>query len=107
MVFAIIITLAMVPFSMGKYFELNSLGPYDSASNVYSAKRVLEGARIGIDEIPSAQAGTLLINILGVWLCGFNETGPKLMQMILQATALVLMFVAMRKLFGMLPAAVC
>jgi hypothetical protein len=61
---------------------------------------------IGVDEKPSAQLGTLLVNMLGVRLFGFSETGPKLIQGILQAAALVLMFIALRKLFGTLPAAV-
>jgi hypothetical protein len=91
---------------MGKYFEFNSPSAYDSGAYVYSAKRILDGAKIGIDEKPSAQMGTLLINMLGVKLFGFNDIGPKLIQAILQAAALVLMFIAMRKLFGTLPAAV-
>jgi hypothetical protein len=91
---------------MGKYFELNSPSAYDSGAYVYSAKRILHGAKIGIDEKPSAQMGTLLINMLGVKLFGFNDIGPKLIQAILQAAALVLMFIAMRKLFGTLPAAI-
>lgn len=106
MTFVIIAILAAVPFAMGKYFELNFPDPYDSGVYVYSAKHILEGAEIGVDEKPSAQIGTLLVNILGVWLCGFSETGPKLMQAIFQAAALVLMFVAMRKLFGTPSAAV-
>jgi hypothetical protein len=92
---------------MGKYFEFKSPGAYDSGANVYSAKHILDGAEIGVEEKHSASLGTLLVNILGVWLCGFNETGPKLVQTILQAAALLLMFVAARKLFGTLPAAVC
>ena len=44
--------------------------------------------------------------MLGVKLFGFNDIGPKLIQAILQAVALVLMFITMRKLFGTLPAAV-
>ena len=98
--------LAAIPFTLGKYFELNTPGPYDSGAYVYSAKHVLDGAVIGVDEKPSAQLGTLLVNMLGVWLFGFSETGPKLIQGILQAAALVLMFIALRKLFGTLPAAV-
>jgi len=90
--------LAGIPFSMGKYFEFNYPGPYDSAGYVYSAKHILDGAKIGVDENPSAHIGTLLVNMLGVWAFGFSETGPKLIQMILQAAALVLMFIAMRKL---------
>ncbi len=104
--FIIIAILVVIPFSMGKYFEFNSPDPYDSGCYVYSARRILDGAKIGVDEKPSAQMGTLLINMLGVRVFGFTETGPKLLQMILQAAALVMMFIAMRKLFGILPAAV-
>src|SRR4030042_150855 len=101
------VVLAAIPFFMGKYIEFNSPDPFDSCCYVYSAQHIINGAKIGVDEKPSAQMGTLLINILGVRLFGFNETGPKLIQMILQAVALVLMFIAMRRLFGtMLPAAV-
>jgi hypothetical protein len=105
---AIIITtiLAAIPFSMGKYIEFNSPDPFDSGCYVYSAQHILNGARIGFDEKPSAQMGTLLINILGVRLFGFSETGPKLIQMLLQAAAFVLMFIAMRRLFGTLAASV-
>jgi len=106
LVFVVIVILAAIPFSLGKYFEFNQPDPYDSAMYAYSAKYILEGAKIGVDEIPSAQIGTLLVNILGVRLGGFSETGPKLIQGLLQATALVLMFVAMKKLFGTLSAAV-
>jgi len=102
----LIVILAGIPFLMGRYFELNYPDPFDSAANVYSAKHILDGARIGIDEMPSAALGTLLVNILGVRLFGFSEFGPKLIQSIMQAGAFVLMFVAMRKLFGKLPAAV-
>jgi len=102
----LIAILAGIPFCLGKYFEFNSFGIFDSGAYVYSAKRILDGAKIGIDEKPSAQMGTLLINMLGVKLFGFNETGPKLIQTILQATALILMFITIRKLFGTLAAAV-
>jgi 4-amino-4-deoxy-L-arabinose transferase-like glycosyltransferase len=107
-VVAIIVTavLALIPFCMGKYIEFNSPDPFDSGSYVYSARHILNGAKIGVDEKPSAQMGTLLINILGVRLFGYYETGPKLIQMILQAAALVLMFIAMRRLFGTLAASV-
>ncbi len=103
---ATVVILAAIPFVLGKYIEFNSPGPYDSGAYVYSAKRVVDGAVIGVDERPSAQLGTLLVNMLGVWLFGFSETGPKLIQGILQAAALILMFIAIRKLFGTLPAAV-
>jgi len=105
-VFITIAILAGIPFCMGKYFEFNSPGAFDSGAYVYSAKHILDGAKIGVEEKPSAQMGTLLINMLGVRLFGFNETGPKLIQTILQAGALLLMFAAMVKLFGVLPAAV-
>jgi len=105
--FVVIAILTAIPFSLGKYFEFNFPDPYDSGAYAYSAKHILEGAEIGVDEKPSAQIGTLLVNMLGVWLSGdFSETGPKFMQMLLQAAALLLMFIAMRKLFGTLPAAV-
>src|SRR3989339_683208 len=54
--------LAGIPFALGKYFELKSPDPFDSGCYVYSAQHVLSGARIGYDEKPSAQAGTLLMN---------------------------------------------
>jgi hypothetical protein len=104
--FIIIAILAAIPFCMGKYFEFNSPGAFDSGAYVYSAEHILDGAKIGVDEKPSAQMGTLLVNMLGVKLFGFSETGPKLIQTILQAGALLLMFAAMVKLFGVLPAAV-
>jgi hypothetical protein len=102
----VIAVLAAIPFTLGRYFELNYPDPFDSGANVYSAKHILDGARIGVEERPSAALGTLLVNMLGVWLCGFNETGPKLIQGLFQAGALILMFIAMRKLFGTLSAAV-
>ncbi|RKY22619.1 MAG: hypothetical protein DRP62_07315, partial [Planctomycetota bacterium] len=105
-IFALIAILVAIPFTLGKYFEFNSPGAFDSGAYVYSAKHILDGAEIGVEEIPSAQLGTLLVNILGVWLCGFNETGPKLVQAVFQAAALLLMFIALYKLFGKLPAAV-
>jgi len=103
---AAIVILAGIPFSIGKYFEFSSYDPFDSGAYVHSAAHILSGAEIGVDEKPSAQLGTLLVNLLGVAMFGYNETGPKLIQMIFQATALVLMFIALRKLYGTLPAAV-
>jgi hypothetical protein len=107
-VFAIIVTvvLAAIPFCMGKYIEFNSPGAFDSASNVYSAEHILKGAKIGVDERPSAALGTLLVNMLGVKLFGFNEFGPKFIQMIFQAAALIVMFIVMRRLFGTLSASI-
>jgi 4-amino-4-deoxy-L-arabinose transferase-like glycosyltransferase len=94
------LVLAGIPFAVGKYMEFNSPGAFDSGAYVYSAKHILEGARIGIEERTSAQPGTLLVNVIGVWLFGFSEFGPKLIQGVLQAGALVMMFWTMRRLFG-------
>ena len=105
-VLIVVIILAAIPFVLGKYMELNTPDPYDSGAYVYSAQHILNGAEIGVEEIPSARLGTLLVNMLGVSLSGFNETGPKLIQAVFQAAALVLMFIAMRKLFGLLSAAI-
>jgi hypothetical protein len=71
----LIAILAGIPFLLGRYFEFNYPDPFDSASNVYSAQHILNGARIGIDENPSAALGTLLVNMLGVRLFGFSEFG--------------------------------
>lgn len=102
----LVIILAGIPFVMGRYFEFNYPDPFDSAANVYSAQHILNGAKIGIDENPSAATGTLLVNILGCRLFGFSEFGPKLIQTIMQAIALVAAFIAMRKAFGNLAAIV-
>ncbi len=104
--YIVIAVLAAVPFSLGKYFEFNSPGAFDSGAYVYSAKHILDGAEIGVEEKPSCRLGTLTLNILGVRLFGFSDTGPKIVQMVLQLTALLLMFVAMKKLFGILAAGV-
>jgi 4-amino-4-deoxy-L-arabinose transferase-like glycosyltransferase len=104
--YVIIAILVAIPFCMGKYLEFGTPGPFDSGAYVYSAEHILDGARIGVDEKPSAQMGTLLMNMLGVRLFGFDETGPKLIQTILQAAALLVMFIVMVKLYGVLPAAV-
>lgn len=102
----LVVILAGIPFALGRYFEFSYPDPFDSASNVYSAKHILDGARIAIEESPSAALGTLLVNILGVWLFGFSEFGPKLIQTICQAGALAAVYIALRKLMGRLPAAV-
>ena len=98
--------LAGVPFALGKYIEFNRPGPFDSPANVYSAQHILSGAKLGVDEQSSAQPATLLVNIIGVKLLGFSEAGPKLIQALLQAGALVLMFYTVRKIFGALAAIV-
>jgi len=105
-VYLAIAVLAVVPFGLGKYFELNVPGAFDSGAYAYSAKHILEGARIGVDEKPSARLGTLLVNMLGVWLFGFDDIGPKIVQGVMQAAALALMFIALKRLYGMLAAAI-
>lgn len=101
-----VVILAGVPFALGKYFEFSSPDPWDSSSYVYSAKHILDGAEIGVEEVPSAHIGTLLVNMLGVGLFGYTETGPKFIQMVLQLAALAVMFITLRKLYGVLAAAV-
>ncbi len=102
----LVLVLAGIPFALGKWFEFHSPDPFDGGAYVYSAAHILSGAEIGVEEKPSAQLGTLLVNMLGVKIWGFNDTGPKTMQMLLQIAALVLMFVALYRLYGMLAAAV-
>jgi hypothetical protein len=97
---------AGVPFLLGKYFELKQPDPFDSGSYVYSAKHVLSGARVGYEEKPSAQAGTLLVNMLGVTLSGYNETGAKVLQGLFQAAALTFVFLTIRRLYGSLAAVI-
>ena len=53
--FVIIAILAAIPFSMGKYFEFRTPDPFDSGAYIYSAKHILDGAKIGVEEKPSAQ----------------------------------------------------
>ena len=102
----IAIVLAAIPFSMGKYLEFNTPGAFDSGAYVYSARHIFEGAKLGVDEKTSAQPGTLLVNFIGVSLFGYSETGPMIIQMLLQIIALLAMFFAMRKLFGSIGASV-
>ncbi len=96
---------AGIPFGVGKYIEFNSPGPYDSGAFVYSSKHLLDGAQLGVDEKSSARPNTLLANVIGVKLFGFNDTGPKIVQMLLQLAAGAFLFYTLRKVFG-LPASV-
>lgn len=105
-VIAVTVILAGIPFGIGKEIELKTPGPFDSGAYVYSAAHILAGAEIGVDEIPSAQWGTLLVNMAGVWMFGYSDVGPKIVQGILQAAALCLMFYSMRKVFGSLAAVI-
>jgi len=105
-IIAVTVVLAGGMFALGKYIEFNSPGAYDAGAYVYSAAHVLNGAKLGVDEFPSAQPGTFMVNLLGVWLFGYSDTGPKLVQMLMQLGALVLMLLAMRKAFGLIPACI-
>jgi hypothetical protein len=87
-------------FAAGKYLEFRQDDPFDSGAYVYSAMRLLEGGRLGIDEQPSAQPGTLLVNVLGAACFGFSETGPQIIQTLLQIAALTAMFFAVGRLYG-------
>ena len=91
---------AVLFFVAGKYLEFRQDDPFDSGAYVYSAAHLLNGGRLGVDEAPSAQPGTLLVNLLGVALFGFNETGPQVIQTLLQVLALTAMFGAVRSLYG-------
>ena len=48
----VIAILAGIPFGLGKYIEFNSPGAFDSGGYVYSAKAVVDGAKIGVDTRP-------------------------------------------------------
>jgi hypothetical protein len=102
LIIAVILTLLLggIPFGLGRYIELNSPAPFDSGAYVYSAQHLLNGARLGIEEISSAFPGTLIVNIIGVKLFGFSDVGPKVVQMILQTAALIFMFYTLRRIFG-------
>ncbi len=106
LLYIITLILLAVPFILGKYIEFNSPGAFDSGAYVYSAKHILSGAVIGVDEIPSAKIGTLFMNIIGVAIFGYSDIGPKIIQTILQLTAIVLMFISIKKVFSSLAAAI-
>ncbi|MBN1457196.1 MAG: glycosyltransferase family 39 protein [Sedimentisphaerales bacterium] len=103
---AVCIFLALIPFYYGKYFEFKTDGPFDGSLNVYGAKSILSGQRMGVDIIPSARPATLLVNIVGVGLFGFSEFGPKFIQMLMQVAAFGLMYYTIRKIYGSLAAGV-
>ncbi|MCF7954858.1 MAG: hypothetical protein K9M75_03550 [Phycisphaerae bacterium] len=105
-IYLVVAILAGLPFLVGKYIEFNTPGPFDSGSYVYSAQHIAEGAKLFVDEIPSAKPMTLLVNFIGVKLCGFSETGPILVQGMLQLGAFVMMFIAVRKMCGSIAAVI-
>ncbi|MCH9022595.1 MAG: glycosyltransferase family 39 protein [Planctomycetes bacterium] len=98
--------LAAIPFGYGKYLEFNNNGAFDGGLNVYHAKCLVNGDKIGKEVFPSARPATLLVNVMGVKLLGFSERGPKLIQTLMQLAALALMFYTLRKIYGILPASV-
>ena len=105
-IIALFVILAAITFCLGKYFELSTPGAYDSGAYVYSAAHILDGAEIGVEEKPSAQLGTLIVNMIGVKLFGYSDTGPKIVQALMQLAALALLFFAMKKAFGYFPACI-
>ncbi|MCF7959017.1 MAG: glycosyltransferase family 39 protein, partial [Phycisphaerae bacterium] len=100
------VIIAAIPFCYGKYLEFNIADPYDSSLNIYTAQSIVDGQKVGRDIFPSARPATLLVNIIGVSVFGFSEIGPKMLQALFQLSAFGLMFFALRKLYGLLPAAV-
>lgn len=103
---AVTLVFGGIPFALGRYIEVKSPDPFDSGAYVYSAKHLLQGARLGVDEVASASPGTLIVNIIGVKLFGFNDVGPKVVQMVMQAAALAFLFFTLYRLFGAVAAAV-
>ncbi|MFI4910347.1 MAG: ArnT family glycosyltransferase [Sedimentisphaeraceae bacterium JB056] len=96
----IMASVIAVPFVLGKYCELNTPGAFDSGAYVYSAEHIIRGAKIGVDEVPTAKISTLLVNILGVKIFGYSDVGPKIIQGLMQLAALVLIFMGVKKHFG-------
>lgn len=105
-VIALTLVLSGIPFAYGKYCEFCRKGPFDGGLNIYAAKVIVDGGIVGRDIAPSARPATLLVNVVGVGICGYSELGPKLIQMLMQLGALVLMFITLRRVFGNLPACV-
>ncbi len=102
----ITLILALIPFCIGKYYELNTNDPFDSALNIYHSHELLQGKQYGTEVNVSAGPGTLLVNTIGVSVFGYSETGPKIIQALMQASALALAFIAIRKLYGNLGASI-
>ena len=65
-----------------------------------SAKKLIEGAKYNVEEMSSAKAGTLLVNIIGVKFFGYNDFGPKIVQGVMQLAALCMMFYTLRRIYG-------
>jgi len=104
--FLLALVIAAIPFAYGKYIEFNMHGAFDSGLNVYHAKCIVDGQKIGESVFPSARPATLLLNVIGVSLFGYSEFGPKCIQMLCQLAALIFMYFTLRKVYGPFPAAV-
>lgn len=101
---AAVLILAGIPFGLGKFFEFNQPDPFDGGAYTYSAWHLHQGGLLWKDEFASAQPATLFVNYLGVVLFGFSETGPEIIQMLLQMGALGLLFYTARTCFGKIAA---
>ncbi len=98
--------LAAIPFIYGKYIEFNTPGAFDGALYVYDANQVVQGKLIGKEVAPTARPATLLTNMVGVWLFGYSELGPKVLQTLMQIVALILMYITLCRIYGRFPAAI-
>jgi hypothetical protein len=81
--------------------EFTNLGIFDGALNTYQAKNVINGA-----PLPKVRPNTLLVNVLGVTLFGYSETGAKIIQMVMQLAAMGLLFYMLSRLYGIIPAGI-
>jgi len=104
-VFILITILVATPLFISRYFDFKNPCAFDAASYVYEAKQVLGGAKIGIDIEPIGAIGPLVFSMIGVLLYEHGDIGPKIVLTALQIIALFIMFVATRKLYGLLSAA--
>ena len=66
------LVIAAIPFAYGKYIEFNTNDAFDSGLNVYHAKCIVDGQKIGTSVFPSARPATLLFNVIGVGLFGYH-----------------------------------
>lgn len=102
----VVLVIAAIPFCYGKYLEFNTNDPFDGGLYAYSGQCVVNGQKVGVDVFPSARPATLLVNVIGVRLFGYSEFGSKVIQLLMQVCAIGLMYYTVRRLYGILPAAV-
>ncbi|MBI9017216.1 MAG: glycosyltransferase family 39 protein [Phycisphaerae bacterium] len=100
----LVVAIALIPFIIGKYLEFSQPDAYDGSLNIYSARQIQLDRHY--NSPISARPATLLVNYIGVSLFGYSETGPKIIQMLMQIAGLGMMFFVLRKLYGILPAGV-